>query len=194
MDDNTLKQLWLELCQTQKLEINTERLIESISQKVSNLEKMIRRRDQLEIFIAVLMMPIFGWWLITVPQVLAKIGAAIILTNCGLVIFRLIHARRINVKEDAASAIKYNLMVALQRVQKQIGLLNTVLWWYLMPFFIGIICFYYASVISVLSRVVYTIIVAALYGYIYYINKKVVKKKLKPMQDAIKKALSELSE
>jgi hypothetical protein len=34
--------------------------------------------------------------------------------------------------------------------------------------------------------------VAVLYGYIYYLNKRAVRKHLKPLEDSLKKALDEL--
>lgn len=192
MDENTLKQLWLNSTREQRVEINGEKLLESINQKILNMDKLIRRRDRLEIFVSVCMIPLFGWWLITVPQILGKVGAGIIMAACLLVIFRLIYARKVNVKEEITSAIRYHLMVSLQRVRQQIKLLSTVLWWYLLPFFIGVICFYYSYPTTLISKVVYTIIVATLYGYIYYLNKRAVKKHLKPLEENLKKALDEL--
>jgi hypothetical protein len=193
MDENKLKQLWLNSNKEQRIEINSEKLLETINQKILNMDKLIKRRDRLEIFLAVCMIPLFGWWLIAVPQILIKIGSGIITAACLLVIFKLVSARRVNIKEEIASATKYHLMVSLQRVRNQIKLLNTVLWWYFLPFFIGVICFFYSYSLTVISKAVYTIIVAALYGYIYYLNKRALKKHLKPLEDNIKKALDELS-
>jgi Flp pilus assembly protein TadB len=193
MDENTLKQLWLDSDKEQKVEIDAQKLLESISKKISNMERLIKRRNRLEIFLAISMMPLFGWWLVVVPLLLVKIGAAIILLSCVLVIFRLTYAGKINIKVDTTSEIKLHLLVSLQRTRQEIRLHNTVLWWYLLPFFIGIICFFYAYLVTLLSKGIYTIIVAALYSYIYYLNKKVVKRKLKPLEDNLLKALDELS-
>jgi Flp pilus assembly protein TadB len=193
MDENTLKQLWLDSDKEQRIEINSEKLLATINQKLLNMDKLVNRRDRLEIFVAICMIPLFVWWLLMVPQILAKIGAAIIIGGCLLVILKLVSARRVNVKEEIASATKNHLMVSLQRVRNQIKLLNTVLWWYFLPFFIGVICFFYSYSITLISKAVYTIIVAALYGYIYYLNKRALKKHLKPLENNIQKALDELS-
>lgn len=193
MDDNTLKQLWLDSGNEQKVEINNEKLITSINQKISNIEKLVKRRNRREITISVLMIPLFGWWLLGVPQALAKIGAAIIFLSCLLVIFRLSYTRKISVGENTASAIKFHLIESLERVKSEIKLHDSILWWYLLPFFIGVICFYYAYPVTLLNKAIYTALVAALYTYIYFMNKKVVKKKLKPLEDSIIKALNELS-
>jgi len=194
MDENILKQLWLNSCNDQQVEINPEKLILSISQKINNIEKSVRRRDRREIFIAACMILLFGWWLIIMPHLLSKIGAAIIIAGCVLVMIRLPLARRNNIKKDTASAINYHLMVSLQSVKRQIKLLDTVAWWYLLPFFAGAICFYYSFPVSFTSKAIYTITVAILYGYIYYINKREITKVLKPLEQNISKLLHELSE
>jgi hypothetical protein len=139
------------------------------------------------------MMPLFGWWLVAVPLILVKIGAGILLLSCVLVVIRLSYARKINVNEDTSSAIKYHLTVSLERVRSEIKLHDTVLWWYLLPFFIGIICFFFAYLVTFLSISIYSILVAALYAYIYYLNKKVVKRNLRPLEANILRALTELS-
>lgn len=193
MEESTLKQLWLNVAQ-QKIEINTNKLIESINPKISTMEKQIKNRDRREIIICALMILIFGWWFFTIPQALGKIGAAIIIATCVMVIFRLIYASKINVPQDSASEINHHLRVSLQHVRKQINLYNTMLWWYLLPFFIGVICFFYNYPVSLLSKGCYTLVVAVLYGYIYYINRRVVTKKLKPLESSILKTLEELSE
>ena len=194
MDENMLKQLWLNSCNDQQVEINAAKLIESVTQKIKSTEKSVRRRDRREIFIAVCLILLFGWWLIIMPRLLSKIGAAIIIAGCILVIIRLLLARRNNIKEDTASAINDLLMVSHQSVQKQIKLLDTVAWWYLLPFFTGAICLYYSFPVSFMSKAIYTITVAILYGYIYYLNKKAVTKVLKPLEENISNLLNELSE
>lgn len=194
MDENLLKRLWVNANREQKVEIDAEKLITSINDQMLYMEKTIKKRDKIEIFVAVLMMLLFGCLLVVIPQVLAKIGAAILVVNCTLIIFKLIHARKVEIKQEAGSEIKYNLMISLQQVRQQITLLNTMLWWYLLPLFIGVLCFYYAISQSFISKVIYTIVVTVLYGYIWYLNKKAVREQLKPLEDGIIQALNELSE
>src|SRR5215471_2600925 len=167
MNDDSLRQLWLDAEQQQKIEINIERLIETIDLKLSKMDKNIKRRDVQEIFIAAIFIPLFGWWMFVSSPLLAKIGAAIIFVNCVLVILKLINARKVRVSEENTSQIKYHLTVSLQRVRNQIRLHSTIFWWYLLPFFCGVICFIYAYVNSIPANIIYTFIVALLYGFIW---------------------------
>lgn len=194
MDEDSLKRLWSDSNKEQKVAINPDILIDSIHHKSLYMENKIKQRDKSEIIVAVLMILVFGCLFYVFPQVLAKIGAGIIVVSCMLIIFRLIRARKVNIKQETSSEIKYHLSVSLQQVRQQINLLNTVFWWYLLPIFIGVLCMYYGLSKSFTSRAVYTVIVTIIYGYIWYLNKEAVRKKLKPLEAEIQQALKELSE
>ena len=193
MDEDSIKELWLSASKERKVEINAEMLIDSLAKKIKQMERRVRRRDRREIVIGLLMIPLFGWWCVTIPQLFAKMGSAIIVAACLFVIFKLIRARRVSGKEDAASDIRYNLSLSLQLLRRQIKLLDTVLWWYLLPFFTGVIFFYFSLVSNTLGRVAYAFVVVAAYGYIYYLNKRAVKKHLKPLERNLTKVLDDLS-
>jgi hypothetical protein len=193
MDEKTLRELWQRAGSDQKIEINIEKLIESTKGKLLNMERLIKIRNRVEIFISVAIFGLNIWWLFYVPVFAVKIGSAIIAAGCLLVICRLVLASKINLKQDNTADIKFELMVSLQLVRQQINLLNSVLWWYLLPFFIGIICIFYAYLHSVLSFSIYTLIVALLYGYIWYKNKRAVIKYLKPLEENLIRLLEELS-
>jgi hypothetical protein len=193
MDEDTLKKLWMKAGNEQEVRINPEKLIESVKKKLLKMEKLIKRRDRLEIIFALTMFALFTWWLIVVPILAVKIGSAIILLACLLVIFRLVRASRVHLKERSTSDIKNELMISLVLVRNQINLLSTVLWWYLLPFFVGIVCIFYAYLHSVLSFSIYTLIVALVYAYIWYGNKKSVKNHLQPLEKNLTRIIDELS-
>jgi len=193
MDEDDVKQLWLNSGKEHSVEINNDKLVESLTNKLKGIEKKIGRRDVGEIFICICLIPLFAWWAITVPQLLGKIGCIIIVAACLLIIFKLVNEKRVHVQNDVASAVQHKLIVSQQRLRQQIKLLQTVAWWYLMPSFIGVILFYFATSTSALSKVIYTIIVATTYSYIYYLNKRAVKKQLKPLEERLAKLLTDLS-
>ena len=193
MDEDSIKELWLSASNEREVEINAEILIDSLAKKIKQTERTVRRRDRREIVIGLLMIPLFGWWCVTIPQLFAKIGSAIIVAACLFVIFKLVRARRVGGKEDATSDIRYNLSVSLQLLKRQIKLLDTVLWWYLLPFFTGVIFFYFSLVSNTLGRVVYAFVVVAAYGYIYYLNKRAVRKYLRPLEKNLTKILDDLA-
>lgn len=194
MDEHVLKQLWLNSCNDLKVEINSEKLVQSITHKIKSLEKSLRRRDRREISIAAGMILLFGCLLIKRSHWMSKVGAAIIIAGCFLVIINLLLARRNWFKEDTSSVVNDYLWVSLQNVRKQIKLLDTLFWWYLLPFFVGAICIYYSFPVSFFSKAIYTLTIAALYVYIYYLNRSAIVKVLKPLEEYIQKLLTELKE
>lgn len=193
MDEDNLKQLWGNSFKDQRVEIDTDKLIASLNKKLAYVKSKISIRDKTETFIGLVMIALFGWWLIAVPQMLAKLGSGIIVVNCVLVIVRLNRASKVTIKEEPASVITHNLSISLQLVRQQIRLFDTIVWWYLLPFFIGVTCFLYAFVGSIMARTIYTLIIALIYIYIWYLNKKVVTQKLKPLEANILEALRQLS-
>ena len=194
MDDNILKQLWQHACVDQRVEIDPEKLIESLNKNITIMEKLINRRDAIEIGVSSLLILLFGWGIFTMPNTLAKIGAGIIVASCGLIIYRLVKARWIKIQENPAAEIRYHLQVSLQKVRQQKSLLNSVLWWYLLPLFIGVECLSISSLSSFSEKVLYTALVVIVYGYIYYLNKRVVKNRLQPLENELTKMLEEFSE
>jgi hypothetical protein len=193
MDEDSLKRLWRNSGNKEEIHINSEKLLESVSKKLSDMKKHIKKRNRLEIFLAVVMFLLFSWWAIVVPIWGVKTGSAIVAANCLLVIYRLVKATKVNLKQDHFSDIKFELMVSLQRVRQEFNLLNTVLWWYLLPFFVGIIFIFYAYLHSLLSFCIYSLIVAVIYAYIWYKNKRVAKDYLKPLEQNLTRILDELS-
>lgn len=194
MEDHLLKDLWLNANQERAIQINAEKLIESVNRKALDMEIKIKQRDRREIGVALLVMIACGWLLFYMSQVLAKVGAAITFINGILIIVRINRARKVTIPQEATSAIKYQIMVSLQRVRQQIKLLNTVFWWYLLPFFVAVLCFCYAIAHSFTSKVFYTVVETAIYGYIWHLNKEALRKEFKPLENSLVQALKELSE
>jgi len=192
MDEENLKKLWLDAGNEQNVKIDADKLVKSLMNTMSKFEKKIRRRDRIEITVGVLMIPLFGWLTFTVTELIGKIGAAIILINCIVTILKLNRARKVIVKEHFDSEVKNQLETSLKLVRQQIKLLDSVLWWYLLPFFIGVICLTFSSSDNLPFKVIYSIIIMALYGFIWYLNKRAVKRQLKPLESNMVKALQEL--
>jgi len=193
MNDNKLKQLWLSSCRSRNVEINAERFIYSTRRKISRMEKQIKWRDRREISACILMIIFFSRLLCVVPTVLGKIGMGILVASCLLTIFKITNARKNKMQEDDTSEIKQHLVIALSQVRQQINLLTKVLWWNLLPFYIGIICFFFSLPMSFAIKIMFSIIVASLYILIYNLNQHAVKKQLRPLEEDIVRVLKELS-
>jgi hypothetical protein len=193
MNDNTLKRLWLSSCRSQHVELNAERFIYSTRRNISRMEKQIKWRDRREISACIFMSILFSWLLCVVPTVLGKTGMGILVASCLFTIFKIIDARKNKMQEDDTSEIKQHLVIALSQVRQQINLLTKVLWWNLLPFYIGIICFLFSLPMSFAMKAILSCSIALLYMCIYNLNLNAVKKQLRPLEKDIIKVLNELS-
>lgn len=193
MEETEMKGLWIQSPRSRSVKIDVNKLVENLDKKISTMEKTVKQRDKMEIFLAVLMIGLFTWWLIVVRLLIVKIGAVSILAGCILVTIKLLRAKKTNIKQDGTADVNYYLTVSLQLVKNQIKLQETILWWYLLPFYCGIECFFFAYINSVKAIAVYSLFTLLLYGYIWYVNKKSVRVHLKPLAKNVTEALNQLS-
>ena len=157
------------------------------------MKKQITWRDRREISVCILMIILFSSLLCVVPTVLGKIGMGILVASCLLTIFKITNARKNKMQEDDTSEIKQHLAIALSQVRQQIDLLTKVLWWNLLPFYVGIICFLFSLPMSFAMKVILSCSIAVCYTCIYNLNLNAVKRQLRPLEEDIIEVLKELS-
>ena len=192
MDENELKLLWSLSSTTQSVTIDEGQLLQSISKQVAMMERKVRKRDFREISVAVVMMFFFSGVLLRIPAVIGKVGATIIVLNCMVVIYKLLRARVKITTDNTQNALTY-LDSSLKGIQKQIKLLNTVLWWYILPFGIGVLCVYCSSGHSPQNKVIYSLAVVMICSFTYYLNRRAVTRNLRPLEEQLKKLIKDLT-
>jgi hypothetical protein len=193
MNDDSLKQLWQMSECSMTVTLNNEALLNSLNKKIIRFEKSIRKRDIREITAAFIVMIINIFYFIKMPFLMAKVGAAIIILSCIFISAKLVYAKNIR-QPDTQNDIKSHLEYCLQRINNQIALLESVWLWYLFPFYVGVLVFYFAFPVSALNKTIFSVTVTVLYVIIYLINKRASKRVLKPLKKNIEEALLELNE
>jgi hypothetical protein len=193
MNENELNQLWLLQPQPKLKEMDTRTMLILLDKRISRLERLVKRRDRSETTIAIAMIVFFGWLVVKVPFPVSKIGAAIIAGSCILIIYKLKRARKVTIQADPSQDVTSYLKVSLEKVQKQAHLLRTVLYWYFLPLYAGVISFYLPFSASVTAKLIYGIFVTALYGFLYVLNRRAFRRFLMPLQKAIVESINELS-
>jgi len=193
MEEEILKKLWSDQAGNIQIDINSKKLIESMNQKMNNFEKQIRRRDFLEIGVALLMVPLFSYYFYRDSNPMVKLGAAIIIATNFVVVYKLLEAKRAKHVVDPGSPVAGQLSISLLRVERQIRLLKSVLWWYLLPFFVGVVFLLLGSVGILWIRILFILLIAVLYGYIYYLNMKALREKLVPFEKSIRRTLDQIN-
>jgi hypothetical protein len=151
--------------------------LQQVQQRVGQLRRVVRLRDRLEIGIALVMLPLFGWLAVVGRTDVSRIGAAIIAIACLLIPIRLRAAR--HAEPDPAQPLLPRLRQELAQVEAQDRLLSSVLWWYLAPLGIGVVLFVGGSV-ALKWGMTYAAVVVILYAWIYRLNQRAVRTQLVP--------------
>ena len=91
--------------------------LQQVQQRAGQLRRVVRRRDRVEIGIALLMLPLFGWLAFVGRTEVSQIGAAIIAIACLVIPIRLRAARR--AEPDAGQPLLSRLREELAQVEAQ---------------------------------------------------------------------------
>jgi CubicO group peptidase (beta-lactamase class C family) len=81
------------------------------------------------------------------------------------------------------------LRCELRKVQVQIDLLRSILWWYLLPLGVGVVVYNRGIAGSLWAWISYVAFVIALFVFIYWLNQRAVRKTLLPLKSEIEALL-----
>ena len=197
LDD--LKQDWQEIVDVPADNENLEKVIAMLEHETKKVDKEIKRRDILEITIALMLIPFWVFGLFYSAGIIQSIGLILAILNSIYIPYRLVSAKKINVSKE--SSIRSYLENEKQKISQQKSLLEGVVSWYIAPITVSIILITLgasvdASGIPQLSEslMIYYGFVTILIVAVYFLNKRAVTKKFTPLLSSIDKKLQELKE
>lgn len=175
-----------------------ELLVARLRRKRRSFERIVFWRDLREAGIAFPVAAFFaycGW--------ITPIWSFYVLAGCCAFVGIFItvdHLRQRKKRASLAEPVLANIASALGEVEHQIWLLRAVIWWYLLPFFIGLAM---TSVHMALTHshnsgepfefpIVQLVVFAALYATIYFLNQVAVHLALKPRRAELAALLESL--
>lgn len=171
-----------------------DELVERIARRAEEFESAVRRRDLLETVAAVAVVAFFGYEVATAPSLLAKTGAAVVLAGACLVVWRLWRARAAFGTDDAARPVADRLRLQRRKVEAQIELLESVLWWYVSPLALGAVLFV-VGLGGASGRTALALAVVAGVGVaVWWLNRRVVRRDLRPRCEELTRRLRRLEE
>lgn len=169
-----------------------EELLAWVQEKSEAFERKIRRRDLLETLAAVVVAGCFAYEAATSATWMARVGAAIVVLSSGFIAWWLRRARKAGPTRAADRSVADRLRAERERVEIQIRLLRSVLWWYLGPLAVGVVLFVLGLPSGPVATVVTLTIVASLCGVIWWLNRREVRRYLRPRRDELTRLLDEL--
>jgi hypothetical protein len=167
-------------------------LVQSGSRK---LDRQIRSRDWREVVAGIIAGVIIAPGAFRGPA-LARVGAWMVLAGLVLVMWRLYRARRIGGRgaTDRSLSVAEALRAEGRRLDAQIALLESVLWWYVAPLSIGVVLLTVGLRGTSWFTLAYSVVVALVAWGVVALNLRVVRRDLRPKRAELNALLSELGD
>jgi hypothetical protein len=198
------QQAWQAHARRTRITIDAELLRKEVLRDQQNFRAMILCRDFREVFVALVMIPVWffiatlislpwTWWL-AIPALLWIAGF--------MLVYRWRNPQRPSEPEEPLVACVQN---SLTQVEDQIWLLRNVFWWYLLPPGLALMAFFgdvsWRTAVAtndwlsgVLGATFLFAFLWGLYGFIYWLNQKAVRSQLEPRRQELLALLASLSD
>lgn len=211
MVEQEIKEIWKGASAEERITFDVSRWTVDVQHRMHKLEQAIRKRDVTDMITFFVSIPIFGYLAYVVPFPVTKLG---ILLGLVSFIWNIIAKRRHQKQKiavDPATSFKDQLERQKIRLLKEVHLLDTVIYWFLIPGFIpyviaivglgdpaeyGISNAFINQVfpLSSVFKLGAVLLAGGVYAAIYWANKTVIKKTLMPMIREIDDAQKQLSQ
>lgn len=191
MELEELKVIWKKQETDKQEQLTKEQLVMMLNNKLISFDEKIKKRDWLEIAVALVTALICAVLLFYVQSIWYQLGCLSLIFASAVIIYKLQSAKS-NAADQYLGADRSfgeHLKEELQKMKTQRKLLKSVLWWYLLPIFLGIVFFVIGFEQRLLYKIVYLVAIVMVYGYIWKLNQDAVAEKINPIIDDIQEAI-----
>lgn len=187
MIEDELVRIWQSSPNQERVKFDKSRLMLDVQSGIDKLERAIKYRDLRETLAVVIGSPFFIYKGFVTPSVLTKIGCGLIVLYGIFVVVWLNRAKKQQPGPLSSTYLGY-LRKAKQHLDAQKHLLDTVLYWYILPAYVSLSVYTLGSDTPgfILQMQIGLI---ALSAAIYYLNKRAVAKTLMPKLVKIEAAI-----
>ncbi len=208
MLEQELKNIWKSSSQVEQIKFDLSRLVIDLDGKMKRIEKAIRSRDLREIGAALVVVPLFGYLAYEVPYPIARVAAILTIVWAFYVIYKFRSVQKKRIKEDLSLSFRQQLANQKSNMMDQHKLLDTVLYWYVLPPYVLNMLFVWSlgypsdlewtgSLINHLpmamnDKISLTIGLAVFNVFVVWLNKRAVRKTLNPLIADIERVQQQL--
>jgi hypothetical protein len=194
MELTDLKATWQQHSAESIPDRSNREIVKTVAARMEEIHRTIRRRDQREIGAATTGIVIFGFWFWTVPGIVSRIGAAMIVAGSVLIIAKIVRARP--GKREQRPLLKMREFCASERdrIQAQIRLLQSALWWYLVPNILGANLFVFGFTGLTAAGIGFLAFTLVLGWILYQLNVRAARKRLVPVKIELDLLIAEIDE
>jgi hypothetical protein len=181
MNDDELKKLWQE--QPLREPPSAAQLLSAMQKQTTQLRRMLNARDLRELVACAVVIIVFGVFYFTVyREPISRLGDLIIIGSTIFIAWKIIHTRRATPPAPPGATTVESLRAELNSVRAQSRLLGSVLWWYLLPGFIGLLVATWGLQINLHAKITSTVFFIAVDACIYWLNQRARSKQLLPLE------------
>jgi hypothetical protein len=170
-----------------------EQLLNVVQGRCADLERQVHGRDVREILAALIVIGAFAaMWPIYRASPAAILGVTLIVCGAGFIVYSLLSARTPAPTSFQASVLECSRN-RLAWLDRQISLLNSVLWWYVAPICLGCLLFGWGLTGgSPLAFGFHAVIILAIGAGIVRLNQWTVRRNLQPLRDEVVRLIENL--
>lgn len=201
MSPDDFQKAWRAEASQTRVTIDADLLRTEVLRAQRDFRATIRWRDFREVGVGLLMIPFWFYagfayslpwtWYLTVPALLWIIGF--------IAVDRVRHKQR---PGEAGDSLVISVTESLTQVEHQIWLLRNVGWWYVMPFTIsGLAFFFHVSWMAsrdwteaVVMASGFSLFLISIHAFVYFLNVYTVRKRLEPQRDELLALLASLGD
>lgn len=187
MNDEFLQSAW----QKMKAPLQTENILDVTMSEMETIKRKVRRRNRREIGAAIFLMLFFmpiGYF---AANIYSKIGAFIVVLSAIMIIVMLQNRKNTATADITLPAVLY-LYQHLNYLKKEVSILSTVLYWYILPLLIGFAIFFIGQDDNKIRSLIFHYALLIFVGLLVYIlNKVAVKLILQPLVTKLETLLKE---
>jgi hypothetical protein len=194
MNDSELKELWRRQAMIAAPETPSDaEVIERMNARLRKFGRDLFWRDVREVAACAFIVVWFGSYLLWHLSLLSQIGCWVVILSAIMISAVLLIARRLDRAAAGPVSVSDSLRAQLRSVRRQERLLSNVLWWYLLPSFVGAELFVLGLGISGANVWTLTGVLAFTAAVVYFANWYAVRTKLRPLISEIQETLESVT-
>ena len=174
--------------------LSQSELLQQVKAQSAAFDRRVRQRDWTESVTAVAVSVFFGWLAWHDPSTLVTAGALLVVAGSALIFVRLRYARTRFADPPANEPVRQRLERERAKVDAQIRLLSSVLWWYIAPLLAGLLLMTVGDNGWSAFTFVYGTGAIAGAAAIYVMNQRAVARDLRPRRAKLSRLLDQLDQ
>jgi hypothetical protein len=167
-------------------------IVRMVAATLEDIHRTLRWRDRREIGAATVGIIAFGAWFLTVHGVVSRIGAAVMVAGSVLIIAKIAWARTGKREQRPHLQMREFCASERDRINAQIRLLQSALWWYLMPNLLGANLFVFGFTGFNVAGIGFLALSLLLGLILYRVNVRAAREQLVPVKNELELLLAEI--